>query len=54
MFVGKDASRGLAKSSLDSSDATADLEGLTEKELKVLDDWYSYYSQRYNIMGRVV
>lgn len=54
VFVGKDASRGLAKSSLKPEDAISDTEGLTEKELQVLDDWYSFFSQRYNIVGQLV
>uniref|UniRef100_A0A060SZD1 ARAD1A19668p n=1 Tax=Blastobotrys adeninivorans TaxID=409370 RepID=A0A060SZD1_BLAAD len=53
VFVAKDASRALAKSSLKPEDAVSDTQGLTEKEQKVLDDWYSFYSQRYNIMGKV-
>lgn len=54
VFVGKDASRALAKSSLDPTHARPEYEDLDAKELKVLDDWYSFFSQRYNIVGRLV
>lgn len=39
VFAGKDASRALAKSSVQQEDVSADVTGLSEKELKVLDDW---------------
>ncbi|KAK9370443.1 cytochrome b5-like heme/steroid binding domain-containing protein [Lipomyces kononenkoae] len=54
VFAGKDGSKGLAKSSLDPELAVPDTDGLDEGEITVLDDWYSYFSQRYNIMGKVV
>jgi membrane-associated progesterone receptor component len=54
VFVGKDASRALAKSSLKPEDAVPEYEDLDAKDLKVLDDWYSYFSQRYNIVGKLV
>ncbi|KAK9454478.1 cytochrome b5-like heme/steroid binding domain-containing protein [Dipodascopsis uninucleata] len=53
VFAGKDGSRGLGKSSLKLEDAVPFTEGMTESELTVLDDWFSYFSQRYNVMGRV-
>merc|ERR1711939_413339 len=54
VFVGKDASRGLGKSSLKPEDAVADYSVLTDEEKKVLDDWEKYFQKRYNIVGRVV
>ncbi|KAK9474804.1 cytochrome b5-like heme/steroid binding domain-containing protein [Dipodascopsis tothii] len=53
IFAGKDASRGLAKSSLKPEDANEVYADLPANELGVLDDWYSYFSQRYNVMGTV-
>lgn len=41
-------------SSTKPDDATADLEGLTDQQIKVLDDWYTFFSNRYNIVGKVV
>ncbi|KAG8214093.1 cytochrome b5 [Butyriboletus roseoflavus] len=53
IFAGKDGSRGLGKSSLKLEDAVPDYSTLPENEIKVLDDWYSFFSKRYNIVGRV-
>ncbi|KAK9447599.1 cytochrome b5-like heme/steroid binding domain-containing protein [Limtongia smithiae] len=53
VFAGKDGSRGLAKSSLKLEDAVPQIDGLTDSELVVLDDWFSYFSQRYNVMGTI-
>jgi len=44
IFSGKDASKGLGKSSLKPEDAVPDYRDLPENELKVLDDWYSFFS----------
>lgn len=54
IFAGKDASRGLGKSSLKPEDAVADWSTLTDEEKGVLNDWYTYFSKRYNIVGKVV
>ncbi|POY74865.1 hypothetical protein BMF94_2138 [Rhodotorula taiwanensis] len=54
VFVGKDASRGLGKSSLKPEDAVSDYSTLTEEEMKVLDDWEKYFQKRYNVVGRVI
>ena len=44
VFAGKDGSRGLGMSSLKLEDAVADYSTLDEKDLKVLDDWHSFFS----------
>lgn len=54
MFVGRDASRALAISSLNIQDALPYFADLGPNELKVLDDWFNYFAQRYNIVGRLV
>ncbi|TFY76078.1 hypothetical protein EWM64_g7934 [Hericium alpestre] len=54
IFAGKDASKGLGKSSLKVEDAVPDYSGLPESEMKVLDDWHGFFSKRYNVVGRVV
>lgn len=50
-LLGRDASRALGKSSLDPNDtdlAVSDnIDDFTERQHKVLDDWYSFFSQRY-------
>ncbi|KAH7888912.1 cytochrome b5 [Phlebopus sp. FC_14] len=53
IFAGKDGSRGLGKSSLNVEDAVPDYSTLPANEMKVLDDWHSFFSKRYNVVGRV-
>lgn len=57
-LVGKDASRALGKSSLDAEDVDPkvswDYSSLNEKQLKTLNDWYTFFSKRYNIVGKIV
>lgn len=58
IFTGKDSSRALAKASLKPEDndyeTSYKTDGLTPAELTVLDDWYTFFSKRYNVVGRVV
>ncbi|KAL1709547.1 cytochrome b5-like heme/steroid binding domain-containing protein [Schizophyllum commune] len=54
LFAGKDASKGLGMSSLRPEHAVPDYAGLSEGDRKVLDDWWGFFSKRYNIVGRVV
>ncbi|KAK7453327.1 hypothetical protein VKT23_012006 [Stygiomarasmius scandens] len=53
IFAGKDGSRGLGMSSLKTEDAVPDWSVLEEKDKKTLDDWYTFFEKRYNIVGRV-
>ena len=43
-FTGKDASRALGKSSLKEEDLVADYSTLDQQQLKVLEDWYTFFS----------
>jgi len=43
VFAGKDGSKGLGMSSLKPEDAVADYSLLPENEMRVLDDWYSFF-----------
>lgn len=54
VFAGKDASRGLGKSSLKEEDTSADYSDLNEAELQTLDKWFNFFSKKYNIVGKVV
>ncbi|KAF8268170.1 cytochrome b5-like heme/steroid binding domain-containing protein [Lactarius quietus] len=54
LFAGKDASRALGLSSLKPEDAVADWSTLEEKDRRTLDDWHSFFTKRYAIVGRVV
>ncbi|KAI5301862.1 hypothetical protein KEM55_001471 [Ascosphaera atra] len=44
----------LACSSLKPEDARADWYDLDDDKKKVLDDWFKFFSKRYNIVGKVV
>ena len=54
MFAGKDASRALAKMSKEEGDVTGSLDGLSEKEIGVLNDWETKFVAKYPVVGRVV
>ncbi|KAJ6562974.1 cytochrome b5-like heme/steroid binding domain-containing protein [Mycena sp. CBHHK59/15] len=54
IFAGKDGSKGLGMSSLMEEHAVPDYSGLNEADRKVLDDWHSFFTKRYNIVGRVI
>jgi membrane-associated progesterone receptor component len=53
VFAGHDASRALGKTSTKAEDVSSDWSTLDEKEKKTLDDWYTFFSKRYNIVGVV-
>ena len=53
VFAGKDASRALALSSLKIEDCRPEWEDLADKEKQVLNDWFTFFSKRYNIVGKV-
>ena len=53
MFAGKDASRALAKMSKNDEDITPSLDGLSEKEIGVLNDWEKKFEAKYPVVGRV-
>ncbi|XP_067938989.1 uncharacterized protein [Watersipora subatra] len=51
-LVGRDASRAVAIMSLDEKDLTSDLTGLTDDQLKALDDIFEKtYSTKYKTVG---
>ncbi|XP_030951199.1 probable steroid-binding protein 3 [Quercus robur] len=54
MFAGKDASRALAKMSKNDEDVTPSLDGLSDKEIGVLNDWEKKFEAKYPVVGRVV
>lgn len=53
VFAGKDASRALAQSSLKPEEARPDWQDLSDEHKKVLADWFTFFSKRYNIVGKV-
>lgn len=53
MFAGKDATRAFAKMSKNPEDVCGSLDGLTEKEIGVLNDWEKKYEAKYPVVGRL-
>ena len=53
VFAGHDASKALGKTSTKAEDVSPDWSELSDKEKGVLDDWYTFFSKRYNIVGVV-
>lgn len=53
VFTGKEPNKALGKSSLKPEDCVHEYDDLDETERKTLDDWYTFFSKRYNIMGKV-
>ncbi|KAJ5176405.1 Cytochrome b5 [Penicillium canariense] len=53
VFAGKDASRALACSSLKPEDCVPEWYDLADKEKTVLEDWFTFFSKRYNVVGKV-
>ncbi|EEB07860.2 cytochrome P450 regulator Dap1 [Schizosaccharomyces japonicus yFS275] len=58
-FAGHDASRGLAKSSFEEDvvpegDEMDDLSDLNEEEKSTLNDWKTFFDQKYPVVGRLV
>ncbi|CRG85480.1 hypothetical protein PISL3812_02535 [Talaromyces islandicus] len=53
VFAGKDPSRALASSSLKVEDCRPDWYDLEDKEKTVLDEWFLFFSKRYNVVGKV-
>ncbi|KAF4438492.1 putative DAP1 Damage response protein [Fusarium austroafricanum] len=53
VFAGKDASRALGKTSTKPEDVRPEWHDLDEKEKGVLNDWITFFSKRYNVVGVV-
>ena len=53
VFAGKDASRALAKTSTNPADVKPEWKDLDDKEKGTLNDWITFFSKRYNIVGIV-
>lgn len=54
MFVGKDASRALALLSFKPEDINGNIEGLSEEELVILQDWEYKFMEKYVKVGELV
>ncbi|KAK6530196.1 hypothetical protein TWF694_003562 [Orbilia ellipsospora] len=53
LVSGKDASCSLGKMSLKPEDAHSDYSALSESEMETLNNWHTFFSKRYNIMGTI-
>jgi hypothetical protein len=53
VFAGKDSSRALASSSLKPENCVPEWYDLDDKEKTVLEEWFTFFSKRYNIVGKV-
>lgn len=53
VFAGKDPSRALASSSLKPEECVPEWYDLEEEKKTVLNDWFKFFSKRYNIVGQV-
>lgn len=53
LMAGRDASYAFAMMSLKAEDAHADLAGVPDEHLKILDDWYDKLTAKYPTVGRV-
>jgi len=53
-LAGRDASKAFAMMSLKAEDAVADLTGVPDEHLKILDDWYDKLVAKYPTCGRVI
>jgi hypothetical protein len=50
LFAGKDASKALGMSSLNSEDAVSDYSTLSDDDRKVLEEWYSFFKCVYRLL----
>ena len=53
VFAGKEVARALAIMSLKAEDCTANLEGVTEKQLGTLKEWEDKFHTKYPVVGEV-
>ncbi|KAG6430947.1 hypothetical protein SASPL_109021 [Salvia splendens] len=53
LFAGRDASRALALMSFDPKDLTGNIQGLSDSELEVLQDWEYKFIEKYVKVGQL-
>lgn len=54
LFAGRDASRALALLSFEPEHLTGNIEGLSDDQLEVLQDWEEKFKEKYENVGRIV
>jgi len=53
VFAGHDASRALGMTSTKAADVKPEWADLSDDKKKVLGDWLTFFTKRYNIVGKV-
>ena len=53
MFAGREVARALAVMSLKEEDCTDDLQGVSDKQMGVLQDWEEKFKIKYEVVGKV-
>ncbi|TID27615.1 Meiotically up-regulated protein [Venturia nashicola] len=53
VFTGKEPNRALGLSSLKLEDCVPKWDDLDETATKTLNDWYTFFSKRYNVVGKI-
>ncbi|KAG1364402.1 putative steroid-binding protein 3 [Cocos nucifera] len=53
VFAGREASRALAKMSKNEEDVCGNLDGLSNKEIGVLQDWEKKFQAKYPVVGHL-
>lgn len=53
-FAGHDASRALGKVSTKAEDVKPEWHDLDDNQKSTLNDWVTFFSKRYNVVGKVV
>jgi membrane-associated progesterone receptor component len=53
VFTGKEPNKALGLSSLKPEDCIPEWEDLDETGQKTLNDWFTFFSKRYNVVGKV-
>jgi membrane-associated progesterone receptor component len=54
MFAGRDCTRALAKMSFDDADYVPDETGLSESEIRQLEDWIETFESKYGAIGALL
>jgi membrane-associated progesterone receptor component len=54
VFAGKEPNRALASTSTKAEDCVPQWEDLDDEKKGVLNDWYTFFSKRYNVVGKLV
>eukprot|EP01125_Pyxidicula_operculata_P001874 TRINITY_DN11762_c0_g1_i1.p1 TRINITY_DN11762_c0_g1~~TRINITY_DN11762_c0_g1_i1.p1 ORF type:complete len:127 (+),score=20.09 TRINITY_DN11762_c0_g1_i1:147-527(+) len=54
LYAGKDASLGLARTSLDENDLKGTIDDLEPEEIRTLDEWFTKFSSKYPKVGNLI